>query len=71
MALMKVRLNCKECAREFVREVPEELVRAAEEGGLALTGSCDQCIEGGHAGPLKKAIREINRQNKKGVRHGE
>jgi hypothetical protein len=31
MPLVKVRLSCKECAREFVREVPEEVVRAAEE----------------------------------------
>ena len=29
MALVQVRLSCKECAREFVREVPEELVRAS------------------------------------------
>jgi hypothetical protein len=67
MALVQVRLSCKECAREFVRELPEELVRAAEEIGNTLTGSCDECIEGGHAGPLKKMMREFNRQNKSGV----
>ena len=53
MPLVKVRLSCKDCAREFEREVPEELVRAAEESGITFTGSCDECIEGGHAGPLR------------------
>jgi effector-binding domain-containing protein len=64
MPLVEVRLSCKNCAREFVREVPEELVSAAEEDGITLTGSCYECIEGGHAGPLKKLMREFQRLNR-------
>jgi hypothetical protein len=70
MPLVKVSLICKECAREFVRELPDEIVRAAKDTGSSLTGSCDACIEGGHAGPIKKLIWELNRQ-KRGVRDGE
>jgi hypothetical protein len=65
MPLVNVKLQCKDCAREFVREVPEDIVRAAKEGGITLTGSCDECIEGGHAGPFKKLMREFLAQKRK------
>jgi hypothetical protein len=65
MPLVNVKLSCKDCAREFMREVPEEIVRAAKEGGISLAGSCDECIEGGHAGPLKKLMREFLRRKRR------
>jgi hypothetical protein len=60
--MVKVRLNCKECAREFVREVPDETVRAAEEGGIALTAAATNASRAAMRGRLKKLMRELQKE---------
>jgi hypothetical protein len=46
MSLVNVKLSCKDCAREFVRGVLDEIVRAAKEGGISLAGK--------ETGPLRE-----------------
>jgi len=56
--LVEVRIFCKTCAKEATKLVPREIFELAQAGHITLTGDCEECIERGDAGLLKKLMRE-------------